>query len=91
MIIKCPDCGIENSYGRNLCHVCNENKFFFGAIFNEPRKAYKWNCDYVDDSDGQCTDKWIAYWPKTTQADDIGSFYYSGFQGATNNWRGFTD
>ena len=45
MIIKCKTCGIEYSYGRNICHVCDNNTLFFGAIFEEPRKAYQWNCD----------------------------------------------
>jgi hypothetical protein len=44
MIIKCSDCGLEYSYGRNLCHTCNFNTIFFGAIFKGDRKEYKWNC-----------------------------------------------
>ena len=44
MIIKCPDCGLEYSYGRNICHVCGDNPIFFGAMFNGERTNYKWNC-----------------------------------------------
>ena len=45
MIIRCPECGLEYSYGRNICHVCESNTILFGAIFKEPRQTYKWNCD----------------------------------------------
>ncbi|MFW9820656.1 MAG: hypothetical protein ACFFE5_13685, partial [Candidatus Thorarchaeota archaeon] len=44
MMIKCPDCGLEYSYGRNICHICDDNTILFGSIFKEPRKAYNWNC-----------------------------------------------
>jgi hypothetical protein len=44
MIIKCPDCGLEYSYGWKLCHTCNTNAIFFGAIFKGDRTEYKWNC-----------------------------------------------
>lgn len=44
MIIKCSECGLEYSYGRNLCHMCSSNTIFFGTIFKGDRKEYKWNC-----------------------------------------------
>jgi hypothetical protein len=44
MIYKCPECGIEYSYGRNLCHVCNDNTIFFGSLFTK-RNPHKWNCE----------------------------------------------
>jgi len=44
MIIKCPDCGIEYSYGRNICHICGDTKIFFGTIFKDDRTDHKWNC-----------------------------------------------
>ena len=43
MIIKCKDCGIEYSYGRNICHMCGDNTLFFGAIFGDDRIERKWN------------------------------------------------
>ncbi|MFX0009731.1 MAG: hypothetical protein ACFE9R_05400 [Candidatus Hermodarchaeota archaeon] len=45
MIIKCPECGLEYSYGRNICHACESNTILFGAIFTGPRQTYQWNCD----------------------------------------------
>ncbi|MHA2288437.1 MAG: hypothetical protein ACXABG_06590 [Promethearchaeota archaeon] len=44
MIIKCPDCGIEYSYGRNICHKCGDTSIFFGTIFKGDRTDRKWNC-----------------------------------------------
>ena len=44
MILKCPDCGIEYSYGRSICHICGDTKIFFGAMFKAKRTDYKWNC-----------------------------------------------
>lgn len=44
MIIKCLDCGLEYSYGRNICHKCSDNTLFFGAIFKGDRIDYNWNC-----------------------------------------------
>lgn len=44
MIIKCPECGIEYSYGRNICHICGDTKIFFGAMFKDDRTDHKWNC-----------------------------------------------
>jgi hypothetical protein len=44
MIIKCPDCGIEYSYGRNICHVCEKNTILFGSIFAPHQKSQSWNC-----------------------------------------------
>ena len=49
MLIKCSECGLEYSYGRNLCHTCNVNTIFFGALFKGDRKAYKWNCISSDE------------------------------------------
>ena len=43
MIIKCPRCGIEYSYGRNICHICETNSIFFGALFKGDRQEYQWN------------------------------------------------
>lgn len=45
MIIKCPKCGIEYSYGRNICHICEDHFIFFGAFFKGNRQEYQWNCD----------------------------------------------
>ncbi|NHJ22361.1 MAG: hypothetical protein EAX91_15555 [Candidatus Lokiarchaeota archaeon] len=45
MIIKCPECGLEYSYGRNICHKCESNTILFGAIFEGPRQTYQWNCE----------------------------------------------
>jgi hypothetical protein len=45
MIIKCPKCGIEYSYGRNICHICKDHSIFFGAIFKGDRNAHPWNCE----------------------------------------------
>ncbi|MFX0048751.1 MAG: hypothetical protein ACFE8G_11365 [Candidatus Hermodarchaeota archaeon] len=45
MIIRCPECGLEYSYGRNICHVCERNTILFGAIFKGPRQTYQWNCE----------------------------------------------
>jgi hypothetical protein len=45
MIIKCPNCRAEYSYGRNICHICDNSIIFFGAIFGKKRKNYQWNCD----------------------------------------------
>ncbi len=44
MIIKCKNCGIKYSYGRNICHTCGDNTLFFGAIFGEDESERKWNC-----------------------------------------------
>jgi alpha-D-ribose 1-methylphosphonate 5-phosphate C-P lyase len=44
MIKECPDCGIEYSYGRNICHICGGTKIFFGIIFKDDRTGHKWNC-----------------------------------------------
>lgn len=44
MIIKCPSCGLEYSYGRNICHICNNNSIFFGALLKGDRQEYQWNC-----------------------------------------------
>jgi hypothetical protein len=47
-MIKCPECGIEYSYGRNLCHACENKTIFHGSIFFEQRKEYAWNCNCTD-------------------------------------------
>ena len=49
MIYKCPECGIEYSYGRNLCHVCNNNTIFFGSLFDRRRNPRRWNCEDKSD------------------------------------------
>ncbi len=45
MLIKCPDCEEEYSYGRNVCHSCKGNSIYFGKIFENEPKSYKWNCN----------------------------------------------
>lgn len=45
MLIKCPDCGEEYSYGRKICHKCKCNSIHFGRIFENGQKEYKWNCN----------------------------------------------
>ncbi|MFW9770901.1 MAG: hypothetical protein ACFFEO_01855 [Candidatus Thorarchaeota archaeon] len=45
MMIKCPSCGIEYSYGRNICHMCEKYCIFFGSIFNLGRTERDWNCN----------------------------------------------
>ena len=40
----CPDCGMEYSYGRNICHICGDTPHFFGTIFKGVRTDHKWNC-----------------------------------------------
>jgi len=47
-MIRCPECGIEYSYGRNLCHACENKTIFHGSIFFEQRKEYAWNCTSTD-------------------------------------------
>lgn len=42
-MIKCPECEEEFSYGRKICHLCADNSIFFGSIFQEVKKDYKWN------------------------------------------------
>jgi hypothetical protein len=44
-LIRCPECKIEYSYGRILFHACNDTIIFNGAIFNDDRKNYAWNCN----------------------------------------------
>jgi len=46
MVIRCPKCGIEYSYGRNICHICEDHSIFFGALFKENRRDYQWNCNF---------------------------------------------
>ncbi len=52
MITKCPDCGMEYSYGRNICHICGDTKLFFGTMFKGNRTDRKWNCA----TDAGCVD-----------------------------------
>ena len=47
-MIRCPECGIEYSYGRNLCHACGNITIFQGSIFFKQRKEYAWNCISTD-------------------------------------------
>ena len=47
MITKCPNCGVEYSYGRYICHICDSSIIFFGAMFGKKRKNYQWNCDTI--------------------------------------------
>ncbi len=49
MIIKCKDCGIEYSYGRNICHMCGDNTLFFGAILEDELTERRWNCASGDE------------------------------------------
>ena len=41
---KCPHCGEEYSYGRSICHICEDNSLPFGKIFNRQERIHKWNC-----------------------------------------------
>lgn len=44
-MIKCPVCEAEYSYGRFICHDCEDNSIVFGKIFEKEQKIYKWNCN----------------------------------------------
>ncbi len=44
-MIKCPACKAIYSYGRFICHDCEENSIYFGKIFENKQKIYKWNCN----------------------------------------------
>lgn len=44
LIIKCQACGVEYSYGRNICHICDGQCIFFGAILKKERIERQWNC-----------------------------------------------
>lgn len=44
-MIKCPVCEAEYSYGRFICHDCENNTIVFGKIFEKKHKIYKWNCN----------------------------------------------
>jgi hypothetical protein len=37
-------CGEAYSYGRFICHDCEDNSIIFGKIFEKKHKIYKWNC-----------------------------------------------
>lgn len=41
---KCPHCGEEYSYGRCICHICEDNSLPFGKIFDQQGNIHKWNC-----------------------------------------------
>lgn len=45
MLINCPDCGEEYSYGRKICHTCKSNSIHFGRIFEKEQKECRWNCN----------------------------------------------
>ncbi|MFX1411441.1 MAG: hypothetical protein ACFFA6_13905 [Promethearchaeota archaeon] len=45
MLIRCPECEEKFSYGRKICHICKDNSIFFGKIFQEDKRDYKWNCN----------------------------------------------
>lgn len=45
LLIKCPVCEKEYTYGRKICHICKGNSIFFGKIFENEQKSYKWNCN----------------------------------------------
>jgi hypothetical protein len=45
MIIKCSECGIEYSYGRNICHKCDNKTIFFGSLLHQYRSYHNWNCE----------------------------------------------
>ena len=45
MLIRCPKCGLAYSYVRNICHLCKDHSIFFGALLNEERREYQWNCE----------------------------------------------
>ena len=44
-MLRCPACKAEFSYGRFICHNCEENSIYFGKIFKNKQKVYKWNCN----------------------------------------------
>ena len=44
-MIKCPVCKATYSYGRFICHNCEDNSMCFGKIFENEQKIYKWNCN----------------------------------------------
>ena len=44
-MIECPKCGVEYSYGRSICHTCEENSLPFGKIFKPVQRTYRWNCN----------------------------------------------
>ncbi len=45
MLIKCPVCEKEYTYGRTIYHICKGNSICFGKIFENEQKSYKWNCN----------------------------------------------
>lgn len=47
MLVKCPSCGIEYSYGRKICHICKDHTLYHGTIFLEEISCHAWNCDFA--------------------------------------------
>jgi hypothetical protein len=47
MLVKCPSCGIEYSYGRKICHICKDHTLYHGKIFMEEVSYHVWNCNFV--------------------------------------------
>lgn len=45
MLMRCLECEEKFSYGRKICHICQDNSIFFGTIFQEDKRDYKWNCN----------------------------------------------
>ncbi|MBY9016464.1 MAG: hypothetical protein KGD68_12285 [Candidatus Lokiarchaeota archaeon] len=70
MTIKCKDCGIEYSYGRNIWHACGDNILLFGAIFEEERSERKWNCVSINEcienslEESELPESFIEVFPK---------------------------
>jgi len=44
-LINCPVCKATYSYGRFICHSCEDNSICFGKVFEDEQKIYKWNCN----------------------------------------------
>ena len=47
MLVKCPNCGIEYSYGRRICQICKDHPLYHVKIFMEEISCYAWNCDFA--------------------------------------------
>lgn len=46
MMIKCPKCGEEYSYGRKIYHSCEGFSMYHGALLCGDRIEHPWNCTY---------------------------------------------
>jgi len=46
LLIKCPKCEAEYSFGRRIVHTCKETTVTQGIIFGNHRVSYRWNPDY---------------------------------------------